>query len=76
MRVKTKSASALAALVCIGVGSMTSASAITARVAKRCAALTYTAYPPHVPGNPAAGSAKGTGQAEQSYFRKCVAKAK
>jgi hypothetical protein len=26
-----------------------------------------------VPGNPAAGSAKGTGQSERDYFRKCVA---
>jgi hypothetical protein len=64
-----KSGKALAALVCIGLGSMTgSASAVTAEVAKNCAALTAKAFPPRVVGNPAAGSAKGTGQSEQSYF--------
>jgi hypothetical protein len=67
------SGSALVALVCIGVGSMTgSSSAVTAEVAKKCDALTAKAFPPLVPGNPAAGTAKGTGQSEQTYFRKCV----
>jgi hypothetical protein len=65
---------ALAAAICIALGSMTiSASAITIEVAKKCGALTAKAYPPRVPGNPAAGSANGTGQASQAYFRKCVA---
>jgi hypothetical protein len=74
MLVNLKSGSGLAALVCIGVGSMTgSASAVTVEVAKKCEALTIKAYPPRVAGNPAAGSAKGTGAAERSYFRECVA---
>jgi hypothetical protein len=61
-------------LICIAVGSMTnSASAITVEVAKKCQALTAKAYPPRVPGNPAAGSAKGTGRSERDYFNKCVA---
>jgi hypothetical protein len=65
---------ALAALVCIGVGSMTGgASAITAKVAKKCDVLTMRAFPPRVVGNPAAGSAKGTGRSEQSFFSKCAA---
>jgi hypothetical protein len=64
----------VAALVCIAVGSMTeSASAVTAQVAKKCQALTAKAFPPRVPGNPAAGSAKGTGQSQRDYFSKCVA---
>jgi hypothetical protein len=69
-----KLGSALVALICIAAGSMTnSASAVTAEVAKKCAALTAKAYPPRVVGNPAAGSAKGTGQSERDYFNKCVA---
>jgi hypothetical protein len=67
-----KSGSAVAALVCIAA--MTgSASAVTAALAKKCETLTIKAYPPRVPGNPAAGSAKGTGPSERSYFSKCLA---
>jgi hypothetical protein len=74
MLASLKSRSALAVLACIAVGtSATSASAITAEVAKRCEALTAKAYPPRVPGNPAAGSAKGSGPAERKYFSNCVA---
>jgi hypothetical protein len=69
-----KLGSALVALIFIAAGLMTnSASAVTAEVAKKCAALTAKAYPPRVVGNPAAGSAKGTGQSERDYFNKCVA---
>ena len=64
----------VAALACIAVGSMAeSASAVTAQLAKKCQALTAKAFPPRVPGNPAAGSAKGTGQSQRDYFNKCVA---
>jgi hypothetical protein len=71
---KMKLWSALAALLCIIVGSMTdSAAAVTASIAKKCNALTARAFPPREIGNPAAGSAKGTGQAELAYNRKCVA---
>ncbi len=64
----------LVALVCIAVGCMTgSASAVTAQLANKCQALTAKAFPPRVPGNPAAGSAKGTGRSERDYFNKCVA---
>jgi hypothetical protein len=69
-----KSRSLLAVLVGIGVGPMTvSASAVTAEVAKKCDALTMKAFPPRVPGNPAAGTAKGTPRSVGSYFTKCVA---
>ena len=49
------------------------ASAISVEVAKQCNALLYKQFPPRQPGNPAAGSAKGNGQAERDYFNKCVA---
>jgi hypothetical protein len=66
--------SIVVASIGLAVGAMTnSASAETVEVAKKCAALTQQAYPPREPGNPAAGSAKGTGQAEQDYYKKCVA---
>jgi hypothetical protein len=42
--------SALVGLVCIAVGCMNGrASAVTAQVARKCAALTAKAYPPQVP---------------------------
>jgi len=64
----------LVVLACIAIGCMTgSASAVTAQIAKKCQALTAKAFPPRVPGNPAAGSAKGTGQSQRDYFNKCVA---
>jgi hypothetical protein len=69
-----KSGCALVVLVCIAVGSMTgSASAVTAEVAKKCEILAEKAYPPLVRGNPAAGSAKGSGQAKYNYLIKCFA---
>jgi len=70
-----KFGTALLGLVCIAVGCMNGgALAVTdAEVAKKCAALTAKAFPPRVPGNPAAGLAKGTAQSERDYFNKCVA---
>src|SRR5262245_28468030 len=66
--------SALVGLVCIAVWCMNGrASAVTAEVARKCAALTAKAYPSQVPGNPAAGLAKGTVQSKRDYFNKCVA---
>jgi hypothetical protein len=62
-----------AALLFVAVGSMTSrVSAITVELAKKCEALTAKAFPPRVIGNPAAGSAKGSGKDVQAYFDKCV----
>ena len=48
------------------------ASAITVELAKKCDVLTHKAFPPRVIGNPAAGSAKGSGKDAQAYFEKCV----
>jgi hypothetical protein len=66
--------SAHAALIYIGVGAAIggASAATSAEVAKKCAALTAKAFPPRVAGNPAAGSAKGTGQS--AFFNNCVAK--
>jgi hypothetical protein len=50
----------------------TSAGAISVEVAKKCNVLLAKQFPPRELGNPAAGSAKGNGQAERDYFRKCV----
>ena len=64
----------LVALICIAVGSVTNgASAITVEVAKKCQTLSDKAYPLRVPGNPAAGRAKGTARDFRNYFNKCVA---
>jgi hypothetical protein len=63
--------STLVALFGIVIGPMTgSASAITVEVAKKCQALTTKAFPPRQVGNPAAGSAKGSGKAQQDYYKK------
>ena len=50
-----------------------SALAITAEVARTCGSLTDKAFPPRVPGNPAAGHLNGTSQDVENYFNKCVA---
>jgi hypothetical protein len=74
MFAKLKFAGAFASLIYIAVATTTnSASATTAEVARKCAALTAKAFPPRVIGNPAAGSTKGTGRTEQRYFKSCVA---
>jgi len=49
------------------------AGAVSVKVAKKCDALTAKAFPPRVIGNPAAGSAKGTGADERAYYERCVA---
>lgn len=67
---------ALVVLVCVATGPMMgSASAVTVEVAKKCDDLTAKAYPPRVPGNPAAGLLRGTAQSQRKYYRKCVANA-
>jgi uncharacterized protein YodC (DUF2158 family) len=64
---------AVAALICVALGSAGSASAETVEVAKKCEALAAKAFPLREPGNPAAGSVNGGGSSEQSYFNRCVA---
>lgn len=50
----------------------TQASAITLELAKKCNALVAKQFPPRQPANPAAGSAKGSGQEQRDLFKKCV----
>jgi hypothetical protein len=65
----------LITICCLAVGPIGGkASALTVDIARKCEAITAKAFPPRVPGNPAAGSAKGSGRDEQDYFRKCVEK--
>jgi hypothetical protein len=69
-----KSVSLGIALICFAVGVATSsASAVTAELARKCSALMTKAYPPRLPGNPAAGSAKGSGAEARAYYQKCLA---
>jgi hypothetical protein len=64
----------LLALTCIVLGGVPDrASAITAELARKCSVLTAKQFPPREPGNPAAGSAKGSGSDQRAYFNKCVA---
>jgi hypothetical protein len=71
--IATRKMSALfGALICITLASMTSASALTVEVAKKCSALTAKAFPQRETGNPAARSDGGTGLSQHSYFQRCV----
>jgi hypothetical protein len=62
----------MGALICVTLGSMTSASALTAEVAKKCSTLTAKAFPQREAGNPAARSGGGTGLSQQGYFQRCA----
>jgi hypothetical protein len=71
---KLKSTFMVLAVTWVALGAATSsASAITAELARKCSALMAKQFPPREPGNPAAGSAKGSGPAQNDYFNKCVA---
>ena len=64
----------LLGLAWIGLVSTTdTSSALSVEVARKCNALTAKVFPPRVIGNPAAGSAKGSGREERAYYKKCVA---
>jgi hypothetical protein len=74
MPASPRSRRAFFVVVCLTLASGPNrASAVTVEVARKCKALTDTTYPPREPGNPAAGSEKGSGRAAQDYFNKCVA---
>jgi hypothetical protein len=72
MRTNQNLAGALVALLLATALLPMDAKAITVEVAKKCNALLAKEFPPRQPGNPAAGSIKGNGQAERDYFKKCV----
>ena len=64
----------LFAFVCAALAAVSGpALAISVEVAKKCNALIVKEFPPREPGNPAAGSAKGSGQVQRAFFSKCVA---
>jgi hypothetical protein len=48
------------------------AGAYPLELAKKCRALTEETYPLRVPGNPAAGSDKGTGAEMRFYYKNCI----
>jgi hypothetical protein len=74
MLAKPKLRGVVVGLAFITVSLLTNgAGAVSVKVAKKCDALTAKAFPPRVIGNPAAGSAKGTGADERAYYEKCVA---
>ena len=64
----------IAAAALMLVLSVGSSEATTVEVAKKCDAALAKAFPPRVAGNPAAGSAKGTGRDEATFYEKCVSK--
>src|ERR1700720_2284086 len=69
MSVTSKSrTSAFMLLFAVAGLASTGASAITPEVAKKCDLLVAKEFPPREPGNPAAGSAKGTAQDQKDYF--------
>ncbi len=74
MFAKLKFCCVILAAICITFEPMTYAFAIPLKVARQCNALTTKAYPPLVPGNPAAGRANGNGHAVRTYFNRCVAR--
>jgi hypothetical protein len=45
---------------------------ISAEVARKCKILRAKQFPPRQIGNPAAGSAYGSGQDKREFFRRCV----
>lgn len=46
---------------------------ISAEVVRKCKILGAKEFPPRQIGNPAAGSAAGTGQDQSEFFMRCVA---
>jgi hypothetical protein len=48
------------------------AAAIDATLAKQCNGMLAKAFPPAVPGNPAAGSKNGDATQQRAYFKKCI----
>ncbi len=63
----------LAALAVLLAAAMPAgASAVSVKVANKCNALVAKEFPPRQVGNPAAGSSKGTPQAQRAYLKRCI----
>lgn len=71
MMTRTSNLLALAAIA--GVLPAGPSAAITVDVARKCDALVAQRFPPRLPGNPAAGSAKGSAADQRALFQRCVA---
>ncbi len=71
MSANLKIGGVVVALLCVGFAE--DASAVSAKVARKCDALTAKAFPWREPGNPAAGLAKGSVRAQRDYFKRCLA---
>jgi hypothetical protein len=48
------------------------AAAVSVELAKKCQLAMRTQFPPREPGNPAAGSEKGTPQDVQKFYQDCL----
>lgn len=60
-------------LIAVALGStITSASAVSVGVARKCSTLASEAFPPREVGNPAAGFLKGSARDKQGYYQRCV----
>jgi hypothetical protein len=70
-RIRHLAYAATAAACCFGAA-VTPATAIDAALAKQCNAMLAKAFPPAVPGNPAAGSKNGDATQQRAYFKKCI----
>ena len=57
----------------VSLPTVSQAKPISADVARKCKILRAKEFPPRQIGNPAAGSAAGTGQDKREFFRRCVA---
>lgn len=64
---------AMGVIILLGLSAPSPGRGVTAEVARKCSALVAKQFPLREPGNPAAGSAKGTGRDQQAFFNKCVA---
>jgi len=73
MRTKWRVPFALLLAGAVALPTVSQLAPISAEVAKKCKILRAKEFPPRQIGNPAAGSAQGTGQDKRDFFRRCVA---
>jgi hypothetical protein len=77
MRIDRRVSAGAVALVLAGALSLptvSQAKPVSAEVARKCKMLRAKEFPPRQAGNPAAGSAYGSGQDKREFFQRCVAK--
>ena len=78
MRADWRISSGAFALFVVGAAALlpavSQAQPISAEVARKCKVLRAKQFPPRQIGNPAAGSAYGSGPDKREFFRRCVEK--